>query len=174
MSRFLWPIRVYWEDTDAGGIVYYASYLRFLERARTEWLRERGVSQQALARVENVLFTVVSLQAHYHRPARLDDRLLVSCETRQDGGASIAFEQQIWRQTATARQTGEGLQTTAAPTVSAGQDELLLTASVRAACLDARSMKPRRLPPVILRGLSERGPIAGPAAAAGMGSGTVP
>ena len=76
----MWQARVYWEDTDAGGIVYYANYLRFLERARTEWLRARGVSQRALARDPGMLFSVVALEAQYRRPARLDDMLSISCE----------------------------------------------------------------------------------------------
>ena len=73
MSVFCWPARVYWEDTDGGGIVYYANYLRFLERARTEWLRARGHSQLQLARDRGIVFTVVSLSVDYRAPARLDD-----------------------------------------------------------------------------------------------------
>jgi acyl-CoA thioester hydrolase len=129
MSAFLWQARVYWEDTDAGGIVYYANYLRFLERARTEWLRARGISQRALAQDPGVIFSVVSLQARYRRPARLDDLLVISCEPARDGGASIGFVQQIWRQ------QREG--------------ELLLQANVRVACLDALTHRPRRLPPPV-------------------------
>jgi acyl-CoA thioester hydrolase len=131
---FVWQVRVYWEDTDAGGIVYYANYLRFLERARTEWLRARGVSQLALARDPGVLFSVVALEAQYRRPARLDDLLSISCEPAREGGASIVFAQRIWREPNDA--------------------ELLLSASVRVACLDAGTMKPRRLPQVIIRELS--------------------
>ncbi|MGA8708763.1 MAG: tol-pal system-associated acyl-CoA thioesterase [Steroidobacteraceae bacterium] len=133
MSVFVWQARVYWEDTDAGGIVYYANYLRFLERARSEWLRARGVSQRALALDPGILFSVVSVEAQYRRPARLDDILAISCEPVRDGGASLAFGQRLWR--------GD----------PAG--ELLLTASVRVACLDAGSLKPRRLPQVILQEL---------------------
>lgn len=129
----MWQARVYWEDTDAGGIVYYANYLRFLERARSEWLRARGVSQRALALDPGILFSVVSVEAQYRRPARLDDILAISCEPVRDGGASLAFGQRLWR--------GD----------PAG--ELLLTASVRVACLDAGSLKPRRLPQVILQEL---------------------
>ena len=73
MSVFCWPARVYWEDTDGGGIVYYANYLRFLERARTEWLRARGHSQLQLARDRGIVFMVVSLSVDYRAPARLDD-----------------------------------------------------------------------------------------------------
>ena len=78
MSAFSWPARVYWEDTDGGGIVYYANYLRFLERARTEWLRAHGHSQRDLAREAGILFTVVSLRVDYRAPARLDDELQIT------------------------------------------------------------------------------------------------
>ncbi len=133
MKPFAWQARVYWEDTDAGGIVYYANYLRFLERSRTEWLRTRGVSQLALAHDPGVVFSVVAIEAHYRRPARLDDLLSISCEPAADGGACIRFLQRIWREPLA--------------------DELLLSASVRVACLDAATLKPRRLPPVIAREL---------------------
>jgi acyl-CoA thioester hydrolase len=136
MIPFCWQARVYWEDTDAGGIVYYANYLRFLERARTEWLRSRGISQSTLASEEGVVFSVVAVQAQYHRAARLDDRLRVSCEPQRQGGASIEFAQRIWREAESAD--------------PARPEELLLTASVRVACLDARTMKPRRLPAVVV------------------------
>jgi len=127
MSSFAWPARVYWEDTDGGGIVYYANYLRFLERARTEWLRQRGFSQQRLLSEEGILFTVVSLQIEYRAAARLDDELEVSCEPEPQGPASLRFAQRIHRR-------------------AAGGRELLAEASVRVACLDARTMRPRRLP----------------------------
>ena len=135
MSAFTWQARVYWEDTDAGGIVYYANYLRFLERARSEWLRSRGISQRALAVEPGVVFSVVELQARYHQPARLEDVLLVGCEPSREGGASLAFSQRIWREAA------------------GGEPILLLSATVRVACVDARSMKPRRLPAVIAQEL---------------------
>ncbi|HEX2790416.1 MAG TPA: tol-pal system-associated acyl-CoA thioesterase [Steroidobacteraceae bacterium] len=134
MIPFVWQARVYWEDTDAGGIVYYANYLRFLERARSEWLRARGVSQLAMARDPGVVFSVVALEAQYRRPARLDDMLSISCEPQWEGGASIVFAQRIWRDPL--------------------EEDLLVSASVRVACLDAATLKPRRLPPVIVRELS--------------------
>jgi acyl-CoA thioester hydrolase len=133
VSAFVWQARVYWEDTDAGGIVYYANYLRFLERARSEWLRRRGVSQRALAEQPGVVFSVVGLEVQYRRPARLDDLIAISCQPTQCGGASLDFEQSIWRESA------------------AG--ELLLSATVRIACLDVQSLKPRRLPAVIVQEL---------------------
>ena len=134
MNPFVWQARVYWEDTDAGGIVYYANYLRFLERARSEWLRARGVSQLALASDPGLVFSVIALEVRYRRPARLDDLLSISCEPDWQGGATVVFAQRIWR----------------APV----DEGLLVTASVRVACLDADTLKPRRLPPVIVRELS--------------------
>ena len=131
MSRFVWPARVYWEDTDAGGVVYYANYLRFLERARTEWLRARGHAQATLAADAGVLFSVVEVGIQYRRPARLDDLLLVSCEPKLDGAASVIFTQQIHR-------GGE-------------HSELLAEATVRVACVSATSFRPRRLPPALVR-----------------------
>src|SRR6266446_8290443 len=97
VSVFCWPARVYWEDTDGGGIVYYASYLRFLERARTEWLRARGHSQQELSRERGIVFAVASLTVEYRSPARLDDELEVTCEPEPLGAASIGFAQRIYR-----------------------------------------------------------------------------
>ncbi len=124
MSPFRWASRVYWEDTDGGGIVYYANYLRFLERARTEWLRSLGFSQLKLAEEPGVLFAVVSLNIEYRRPARLDDELIITCEPAIEGSASVRFAQRIYR----------------------GADELLVEASVRVACIDARTLRPKRLP----------------------------
>jgi len=128
VSVFSWPARVYWEDTDGGAIVYYANYLRFLERSRTEWLRALGHSQLELAREPGILFTVVSLQVEYRAPARLDDELEITCEPRAEGPASLRFAQRIYR-TDAARRAG-----------------LLVEAQVRVACVDAGSLRPRRLP----------------------------
>ncbi|HEV2287072.1 MAG TPA: tol-pal system-associated acyl-CoA thioesterase [Steroidobacteraceae bacterium] len=128
MSGFAWPARVYWEDTDAGGIVYYANYLRFLERARTEWLRQRGFSQQRLQHDAGMLFAVVSLEIEYRAAARLDDELEVSCEPQPQGPATLRFAQRIHRRAA------------------GGARELVVEASVRVACLDVRTLRPRRLP----------------------------
>ena len=128
MSVFSWPARVYWEDTDGGGIVYYANYLRFLERARTEWLRALGYSQQALAREPGMVFTVARLNVEYRRPARLDDELTITCAAYADRAATIRFEQGIFL----------GRDPGAAPPI--------LTAGVLVACVDAQTLKPRRLP----------------------------
>jgi acyl-CoA thioester hydrolase len=134
MSAFQWQARVYWEDTDAGGIVYYANYLKYLERARTEWLRERGIGQRQVQGELGVVFAVVRLTADFRRAARLDDLLCISCEATRDGGASIAFRQQIWR--------------------DSQQGELLFEAQVRVACVDATSLRPRRIPALLSKDLN--------------------
>ena len=136
MTVFSWPARVYWEDTDAGGIVYYANYLRYLERARTEWLRAQGFSQARLVEEASVLFTVVSLDIEYHKPAKLDDELTVTCEPRRDGAASVRFAQRVLR---------------------AGDAEPLVEADVRVACLDARTMRAKRMPDFVVNALSDGG-----------------
>lgn len=124
---FIWPVRVYWEDTDAGGVVYYATYLKFLERARTEWLRSLGVEQGELVAEHGVVFVVRRVEADYHRPARFDDALQVTCRLEETGRASLAIAQTVER---------------------AG--ELLLSARVRAACVTADGFRPARIPAHIL------------------------
>ena len=144
MSVFRWPARVYWEDTDGGGIVYYANYLRFLERARSEWLRARGHSQLQLARDRGIVFTVVSLAVDYRAPARLDDELEITCEPHSEGAASLRFAQRIYRAPAAGR----------AP-------ELLLEASVRVACVDVRTLRPQRLPEFLADALAAEASAGG-------------
>jgi acyl-CoA thioester hydrolase len=92
---FALPVRVYWEDTDAGGIVFYANYLKFMERARTEWLRSMGIAQRQLREDTGGIFVVSETQLKYHRPARLDDELLVTAELRQIGSASLIIAQRV-------------------------------------------------------------------------------
>ncbi len=94
--HFRWPLRVYYEDTDAGGIVYYANYLKYFERARTEWLRHVGVNQRELALQEQVVFVVKSAQMDYHLPARLDDELILTTAIEKQGRASLVFVQEAW------------------------------------------------------------------------------
>ena len=134
---FSWPVRIYWEDTDAGGIVYYANYLKYMERARTEWLRAAGIEQLPLKEQHGLMFVVVDLEAHYRKPARYDDELLVTCEVAERTRASLTFRQQIYR--ATSDQDGE----------------LLIEGKVRVACLDALNLKPKALPKEIMRSESE-------------------
>jgi len=140
---FSWPARVYWEDTDGGAIVYYANYLRFLERSRTEWLRALGYSQQQLTHDPGILFAVVSLQVDYRAPARLDDELEITCEPRAEGAASLRFAQRVYR----AVPAGAERTRTKRP-------GLLVEADVRVACVDARSLKPRRLPQFLIAALA--------------------
>ncbi|HTQ36585.1 MAG TPA: tol-pal system-associated acyl-CoA thioesterase [Steroidobacteraceae bacterium] len=128
-AEFRWPVRVYYEDTDAGGVVYHTGYIRYFERARTEWLRARGYSQQRLTQEEGMLFTVVDLAIHYRKPARLDD--LLEVVTRAEAaGASMLFAQ----------------------AVRAPDGALLAEGEVRVACIDARTFRPRRLPGWLLAG----------------------
>jgi acyl-CoA thioester hydrolase len=129
-AAFSWPARVYWEDTDGGGVVYYANYLKFLERARTEWLRARGFAQTELMKDPGVIFVVANLSVDYRRPARLDDTLDVTCDVALDGNVCLQFAQSIKR-----------------------GGEVLVEASVRVACLDAQSFKPKRIPAGIVAAL---------------------
>jgi acyl-CoA thioester hydrolase len=131
---FEFPIRVYWEDTDAGGIVFYANYLKFFERARTEWLRSLGVGQQALRERTGGMFVVSETTARYHRPARLDDELLVSARLCEAGRASLVIEQQAWRAGEAAR-------------------ELLCDGRIRIGWVAADTLRPERIPASILETL---------------------
>lgn len=97
MGEFVWPVRIYYEDTDSGGVVYYANYLRFMERARTEFLRHFGFEQDQLSNDEGVIFAVRSVAVDYRRPARFNELLEVSARVVQRGGASITFHQEVRR-----------------------------------------------------------------------------
>jgi acyl-CoA thioester hydrolase len=130
MSVFTWPTRVYYQDTDAGGVVFYANYLGFMERARTEWLRARGFSQASLAADPGVLFAVAEAEVKYRRPARLDDLVVISCDPKPAGRVAIDFHQQVWRE----REGGE----------------LLVEGRVRIVCVDATSFRPTRLPDSVM------------------------
>ncbi len=128
MREFSWRSRVYWEDTDGGGVVYYANYLKFMERARTEWLRALGHSQQELSEQFGFVFAVVEVRVNYRRPARLDDEISISCVPVPEGRASIRFRQVITR--------SDG----------SGGDTTLAEGEVRVACVDAKTFRPRPLP----------------------------
>jgi acyl-CoA thioester hydrolase len=130
---FSWPVRVYWEDTDAGGVVYYANYLKFMERARTEWLRALGIEQGPLQAQYGVLLVIAQIEANYRRPARYGDLLQVTCRITEMGKASICFAQQVYRDQL------------------AG--ELLLDGKARVGCIDALSFKPKPLPEIIARNI---------------------
>ena len=130
-AELAWPVRVYWEDTDAGGIVYHASYLRFLERARSEWLRARHIDQAALRETERLQFAVVDMQIEWRRAARFDELLSATATLAGARGASFSFDQRVVRGA-----------------------ELIVTAQVRVAVLDADTLKPRRLPPALVRSMT--------------------
>jgi acyl-CoA thioester hydrolase len=123
MNNFIWPVRVYYEDTDAGGVVFYANYLKFFERARTEMLRAMGYEQDELIANEGIIFVVRSIQVDYLSPARFNEQLQVSAKVVLARKASLTFEQVITR-----------------------DDDVLCKGSVRIACLDARTMRPKAIP----------------------------
>jgi acyl-CoA thioester hydrolase len=120
-------VRVYWEDTDAGGVVFYANYLKFFERARTEWLRSYGVAQQALRDETGAIFVVSDTRVRYLRPARLDDEIDVTVTVQQAGRASLVIGQQALR-----------------------GDELLAEGEIRIGCVDAGTFRPARIPTHVL------------------------
>jgi 4-hydroxybenzoyl-CoA thioesterase len=134
-QSFAHRCRVYYEDTDAGGIVYYVNYLKFMERARTERLRDLGFAQSALAG-ENLLFVVHSSEARYHKPARLDDELLVSAEVTELNRVSLRFRQQVRRAT---------------------DDVLLCEGQFLVACVRADSLKPRAIPEALRTAFAGQG-----------------
>ena len=123
MTEFSWPVRVYWEDTDAGGVVYHARYLAFLERARSEWMRARGFDQEALRSRDDLVFVVRAMEIDFRAPARLDDQLQVSVRLLECRGASFVMSQRIER---------GGI--------------LLIEAKVRVAALQATNFRPRPIP----------------------------
>lgn len=121
---FSWPVRVYYEDTDAQGLVYYANYFRFMERARTEWLRALGVEQDRLMREERRVFVVVDTRAEFIKPAKFNDELVVSARLLSKARASFELEQLVSRK----------------------DGELLVRGVTRAAYLNSDTLKPARLP----------------------------
>ncbi|PQA75747.1 tol-pal system-associated acyl-CoA thioesterase [Rhodoferax sp. TS-BS-61-7] len=123
-------IRIYWEDTDAGGVVFYANYLKFFERARTEWLRAAGVEQQALRDTTGAIFIVAEVQMRYLAPAKLDDLITVSVQVVEQGAASMALVQEAWR-----------------------GDTLLAQGRIRIGCVRAETLKPRRIPAQVLQAI---------------------
>ena len=122
---FVWQLRVYWEDTDAGGVVYHSRYLNFFERARTEWLRSHGVYQAVLAEEEKIVFVIRRMEIDFLQAARMDDELEVSVHSVKTGGSRLDFGQEMVRKS---------------------DGEVLARAVVTAACLEAESFKPKRLP----------------------------
>lgn len=123
VSMFQWPVRVYYEDTDAGGVVYHSQYLNFMERARTEWLRYLGFEQTALREQEGVLFVVHSMQLQFKAPARFDDALVIDCQLTEMRRGSFSCQQRILK-----------------------NDTILIEAQVKIACVNANTFKPTGIP----------------------------
>ncbi|MEE9413043.1 MAG: tol-pal system-associated acyl-CoA thioesterase [Methylococcales bacterium] len=136
MKKFQWPVRVYYEDTDAGGVVYYANYLRFFERARTEMLRSSGLEQDQLNNQHQIVFVVRSIEVDYLLPARFNQSLLVNVEINQFRGVSIIFKQQITN-----------------PDVD--ENQVLCRANVRIVCVDSQTFQPRPIPQLIRKELQQ-------------------
>lgn len=124
-------LRVYYEDTDAGGVVYYANYLKFIERARTEWLRARGVDHAALRATHNLIFVVAGVEARYRRPARLDDRLFVETRPDSPGAARMKLAQTVHR-----------------------DDQMLFRSIVDIALVDVDTGRPARAPADLIAALT--------------------
>lgn len=141
---FLWPVRVYYEDTDSGGVVYYANYLKYMERARTEWLRNFGIEQDELLSQHGIIFAVHAVTLNFMKPGHFNELLYVSAQISRQGRASMTFNQEVVR---------------LVPGVSGeGQDDkvlkenktVLCAGHVKIACLDAASMRPRHIPDHVL------------------------
>mgnify|MGYP001313393000 CR=1 FL=1 len=131
MGEFIWPVRVYYEDTDSGGVVYHANYLKFMERARSEWLRSLGFEQDSLKNELGVIFAVRAISVDFRKPARFNQLLEVSARIGARGKASLSFEQHIRH-----------------------NNELLCSGRVKIACLDAATLKPHPIPKYLLAQLS--------------------
>ena len=137
-APFEHPIRIYWEDTDAGGIVFYANYLKFFERARTEWLRALGFGQQVLRDQSGGMFVVSETTVKYHSPARLDDTLIVTAELQTGGKASLTIVQRAYLHTTNDNPTS---------------DRLLAEGTIRLGWVDSNTLKPGRIPAPVLEAL---------------------
>jgi acyl-CoA thioester hydrolase len=130
LSEFSWPVRVYYEDTDSGGVVYYANYLKFMERARTEYLRSLGFEQDDLAQ-QGLIFAVHRAEIDYIKPARFNNALLVTAKIAQQKKVSLTFDQKVQQQSG----------------------EVCSRGKIKIVCIDSKSFKPRPIPDVILRAI---------------------
>ncbi len=141
-TEFIWPIRVYYEDTDAGGVVYYANYLKFYERARTEWLNKMNVDQVELL-AKDIVFVVTKAEIEYLKPAKLNSELVVKSRINKVRAASVEFEQELWLEPAV-----DNKQSSANNKVleKNGQSILLNRANIKVACLKLNSFSPCRIP----------------------------
>jgi len=133
MTEFHWPVRVYYEDTDSGGVVYYANYLKFMERARTEWLRSLGFEQDELREKEGVLFAVHKVAVEYKRPARFNDALIVSAKIKAWGRASLTFQQEV---------------------ISEMDRQVLCVGEIQIACVSDGRFRPTPIPKALLAELT--------------------
>ena len=132
LKEFIWKSRVYYEDTDAGGVVFYANYLRFMERARTEWLRDIGFDHKNLIEKYKLIFAVKNLKINYMKPGYLDDLLTITSKLLNNRGASLVFQQEIINE----------------------KDELLTQAEVKIACLNSNTLKASPMPEKLLMELT--------------------
>lgn len=130
-KEFFWNVRVYYEDTDTGGVVFYANYLKFFERARTEWLRAHGIGQQLLTETHRAMFVVKSTSVDYHSPAKLDDELKLSVVVQKLGRASVEFFQEAWREQGT-------------------EKTLLTSGRIRVGCVNTETFRPSPIPDEVL------------------------
>ncbi len=130
MKEFIWSVRVYYEDTDAAGVVYHANYLKFMERARTEWLREMGIEQTQLKQQYNCIFVMRQISIDFLKPALFNDLLDVSVSITQLGKASLTIAQQVLRDT-----------------------DIICTAVAKVAAVNAVSLRPQKLSPNLLKAL---------------------
>ena len=133
-ATFTWPVRVYYEDTDAGGVVFYANYLKFMERARTEWLRSLGFEQDVLRERDGLLFAVRRAEVDYVRPARFNDALTVTLDVVHVGGASLDFAQEVLRD---------------------GDAAVCCRGRVKVACIQERTLRPSRIPENLLAEIAD-------------------
>lgn len=137
-AEFSWNVRVYYEDTDTGGVVFYANYLRFFERARTEWLRAAGIGQQLLSETHHAMFVVKSTAVDYHAPAKLDDELKLTVVVERLGRASVQFVQEAWR-------------------MNGAQPQLLTSGYIKVGCVDTRTLRPRSIPDEVMERIKRTG-----------------
>ncbi len=127
-NNFNIKVRIYYEDTDSGGVVYHANYLKFLERARTEWFRKAGITQSVLRKAQNIVFVVSSLKIQYHKPASLDDELIVDFRVVKLRNCSILCKQEIQK-----------------------EQERLVSSEILIACIDLKNHLPQKIPQKILQ-----------------------
>lgn len=137
-ADFTWKVRVYYEDTDTGGVVFYANYLKFFERARTEWLRAAGIGQQLLSESHHAMFVVRSTAVDYHAPAKLDDELKLTVVVEKLGRASVEFVQEAWRKS------------------EAGW-QLLTSGRIRVGCVNSKTFRPNPIPEEVLARIRKAG-----------------